>query len=102
MGTICLGQDLDQGKYNRYVSVYSRITRPVSGLKTVRQRAGRYVEVCYRGYEDSMEKPYHLIREYAERRGLRLGQEWYEDFLLDELTVKGYGDYIVKVAVEAL
>lgn len=49
-----------------------------------------------------MEKPYHLIREYAERRGLRLGQEWYEDFLLDELTVKGYGDYIVKVAVEAL
>ena len=102
VGTICLGQDLDQGKYNRYVSVYSRITRPVSGLKTVRQRAGRYVEVCYRGYEDSMEKPYHLIREYAERRGLRLGQEWYEDFLLDELTVKGYGDYIVKVAVEAL
>lgn len=43
-----------------------------------------------------------MIREYAERRGLRLGQEWYEDFLLDELTVKGYGDYIVKVAVEAL
>ena len=102
VGTICLGQDLDQGKYNRYVCVYSRITRPVAGLKTLRKRAGQYVEVCYRGYEDSMEKPYHLIREYAERQGLRLGREWYEDFLLDELTVKGYGDYIVKVAVEAL
>ena len=102
VGTICLGQDLDQGKYNRYVCVYSRITRPVAGLKTLRKRAGQYVEVCYRGYEDSMEKPYHLIREYADRQGLRLGREWYEDFLLDELTVKGYGDYIVKVAVEAL
>lgn len=102
VGTICLGQDLDQGKYNRYVCVYSRITRPVAGLKTLRKRAGQYVEVCYRGYEDSMEKPYHLIREYADRQGLRLGREWYEDFLLDELTVKGYGDYIVKVAVEAM
>lgn len=102
VGTICLGQDLDQGKYNRYVCVYSRITRPVAGLKTLRKRAGQYVEVCYRGYEDSMEKPYHLIREYADRQGLLLGREWYEDFLLDELTVKGYGDYIVKVAVEAL
>ena len=102
VGTICLGPDLDQGKYSRYVSVYSRITRPVSGLKTVRRRAGRYVEVCYRGYEDSMEKPYHLIRQYADRLGLRLGREWYEDFLLDELAVKGYGDYVVKVAVEVL
>ena len=27
------------------------------------------------------------------------GEMWYEDLLLDELTVKGYEDYVVRVMV---
>lgn len=102
VGAICLGADLDRGKYDRYVQVYSRIAKRVPKLNPVKRRAGQYVEVCYQGYEDSMEKPYRLIRAFADGRGLQLGQVWYEDFLLDELTVKGYENYIVKVAVEVV
>ena len=46
-----------------------------------------------------MEKPYRLISAFAGERGIRLGQMWYEDLMLDELTVKEYEQYIVKVMV---
>ena len=40
-----------------------------------------------------------LLRAFAGERGIRLGQMWYEDLMLDELTVKEYEQYIVKVMV---
>lgn len=102
VGAVCLGSDLERGIFDRYVKVYSRIAKNVAALRPVKRREGDYVEVCYRGYEGSMEKPYRLIREFADREGLRLGEFWYEDFLLDELTVRSYGEYIVKATVEVL
>lgn len=102
VGAICLGSDLNRGEYDRYVKVYSRISKRIAALKPVKRPAGNYVEVFYRGYLGSMEKPFRLIRDFAGREGLQLGELWYEDFMLDELTVKGYENYVVKVGVEAL
>ena len=51
------------------------------------------------GHLWDMEKPYRLISDFAGQQGIRLGQMWYEDLMLDELTVKDYEQYIVKVMV---
>lgn len=102
VGTVCLGSDLSRGIYGRYVQVYTNLDRNIQGLKTFKRPAGAFVEVCYAGYSDGMERPYTLISRFAEQEGLKLDEAWYEDFLLDELTVKGYENYITRGMVRIL
>lgn len=99
VGTICFEEDLKAGAYDRYARIYTRLDRRIPSLKPQRFPEGTYVEVCYRGYEGNMEKPYRMIRDYADRQGIRLDRQWYEEFLTDELTVRGYEEYTVRVMV---
>lgn len=99
VGTISLGTDLSCGIYDRYVQVYTNLDRKIPGLRTAKRPEGAYVEVCYGGFSNSMERPYVMISRFAEQEGLKLDDAWYEDFLLDELTVKGEENYITRVRV---
>lgn len=99
VGSIYLEDDFRHGVYDRCVKVYTKLEKKAASSKVMRRPAGEYVEMCYRGYEWDMEKAYGLISRFAGEQGLITGRMWYEDLLLDELTVKGYEDYIVKVIV---
>ena len=99
VGSIYLGEDMDQGIYDRYVKVYTRLDKKTASRRVQSRPEGVYVELYSRGHLWDMEKPYRLISAFAGERGIRLGQMWYEDLMLDELTVKEYEQYIVKVMV---
>lgn len=99
VGAVCYGQDLKEGRFDCYRRVYTRLDKRIPALKPLIKPAGTYVELYYRGYEGDMRKAYPVICDFAEERGIRLEEMWYEDILLDELTVRDYGDYVVKVAV---
>lgn len=99
IGSICRYEDLQNGMFENYTGFYTRIEGKVPGMKLVERPAGDYIEVCYRGYQWNMEYPYGLIQAYADHHGLIPDQLWYESFLVDELTVNHYEDYVVKVAV---
>lgn len=101
VGSICYKEDLEAGIYDRYAQIYTRLDRRIASLKPVRYPEGSYIELFYRGYEASMEKPYRMITDFAKRNGLSTGRLWYEEFLTDELTVRGYEDYTVQVLVQA-
>lgn len=99
VGSIYLGEDMDRGIYDRYVKVYTRLDKKTASRRVQSRPEGVYVELYSRGHLWDMEKPYRLISAFAGERGIRLGQMWYEDLMLDELTVKEYEQYIVKVMV---
>lgn len=99
VGSAYLGEDLCIGIYDKYVKVYTKLEKKAPSSRVMERPSGEYVEMCYRDYNWNMEKPYRLISRFAREMGLMTGQMWYEDLLLDELTVKGYEDYIVKVMV---
>ena len=99
VGADCLGKDLEAGKYDRYRSVYTRLDKRIPALKPYVKPAGTYVELYYRGYDGDMGKAYPVIRAFAEEQRISLDEMWYEDLLLDELTVRDTADYVVKVAV---
>lgn len=99
VGSVCYQEDLDKGLYDRYSQIYTRADKRIPSLKTERYPEGRYIEVFYRGYEATMEKPYRLVTEFAVKHGLRTVGKWYEEFLTDELTVKGYDEYTVRTMV---
>ena len=42
------------------------------------------------------------IMEYAERHGLTIGGHFYEDVILDDLSVNGYYNYMVKVSIKII
>lgn len=100
VGAICYREDLEQGFYDRYAQIYTRVDKRIKALNPERYPVGDYIEVFYRGYEASMEKPYRLVTEFAKLHHLRLGQKWYEEFLTDELTVGGYEEYTVRMLVQ--
>lgn len=99
VGAACQGSDLAEGKYDCYRSVYTKLDKRIPALKFCVKPAGTYAELYYRGYEGSMEKAYPILRDYAKVQGITLEESWYEDLLLDELTVRDDSEYIVKVAV---
>ena len=99
VGSIYLGEDLERGIYDRCVKVYTRLDKKTASRRVQSRPEGVYVELYSRGHLWDMEKPYRLISAFAKERGIRLGQMWYEDLMLDELTVKEYEQYIVKVMV---
>lgn len=101
VGAICRRTDLENGAFEQYVEVYTKTNRKLSLPNTKIQPAGEYIEVCYQGYEGNMEKPYRLISGFAREHGLFPGEEWYEEFLLDELTVRGYENFVVCVKTMA-
>lgn len=99
VGGICYGKDLREGKFDCYQKVYTQLDKRIPALKPFVKPAGTYVELYYRGYDGDMKKAYPVICDFAGRQGVSLEELWYEDILLDELTVRDYGDYVVKVTV---
>lgn len=99
VGSICLKEDLDRGIFDRYVKVYTKLEKKAVSSKVMKRPGGTYVEMCHKGYNWDMERSYRLITGFAARQGVSPGQMWYEDLMLDDLTVRRYEDYIVKVMV---
>lgn len=102
VGAVCRYEDLKRGEYSKYTDVYTRLDKKIPSVSLVVKPAGDYVVVYYKGYQSSMEYPFPLIDNYARERHLKLGECWYEDFVVDELTASDYDDYIVKVSVQVI
>lgn len=100
VGAICCYQDLLEGNYERYSHVFTTMEMRIPALKPVVKPEGTYIEVCYRGEEGNMRVPFELIQRFAKEQQIELGDLWYESFLINELMVKSYDDYIIKVSVK--
>lgn len=99
VGVIYRGEDLNNGIFSNYAKIYTRFEKKIPGLKTMRQLEGDYVEVLYQGYDGEMKVGYQMITKFAREQNLCLENDWYEEFIQDELTAKGYENYIVRAMV---
>ena len=100
VGGVCRLSDLKEGRFDYYRMVYTLLDRKIPALKPTVKPAGDYVELYYQGYDGTMEKAYRIIAEFGDRQGIQLDEMWFEDLLLDELTVRSYDDYVVRVSVK--
>lgn len=60
---------------------------------------GTYLSIYHTGGFDTIEDSYKKIIEYAQENNYSLEGYFYEDILQDELTVKGYEKYLIKLSV---
>lgn len=103
IGFIYLKENLQGGSYDRCVKVYTKLNakpdKRVEPDKIAKRVGGSYVEMYHQGYTWNRKKVYDLIYGFAAERGLAPGEMWYEELILDELSVRRYEDYMVKVVV---
>lgn len=90
-------------KYSRFYTVVSAAENNLperSGLSFV--PGGRFLVIYDRhGYANIHSNCRRLI-EYAEKNGLTLGESFYEDVILDDLSTEGYYNYLVKLSINVL
>lgn len=86
--------------YSRFYSVVDKEDLTASGYTgAVFDTGGQYLCIYDdQGYRNVHENCRKLLRHAAER-GMRLTSEFYEEVILDDLSVDGYYNYLVKLSI---
>ena len=90
----------DSYRYSHFYSVVDREDlRPEDYQHAHLDTGGRYICI----YDDQGYQNVHAncvkLMEFAEAQGLRITSDFYEEVILDDLSVKDYKHYLVKLAV---
>ena len=102
VGSISSYEALKKGKFDAYQKIFVKPDRRERNLEYMVKPGGEYLEVYYQGYQGDLAYPFPMLHGYAVENGLLLGDEWYEEFLVDELLSSGYDDYIVRISAKVL
>ena len=95
-----IGSMLERGR--GYTCYYSRVDRAPKGVAVYQKAGGTYLTLRHEtGYGD-VERGYEILERFASARGMTLEGTFFEDALLDELTVEGYDNYVLKLAARVL
>lgn len=60
---------------------------------------GRYLTAYHMGSFDNLGETYERIKTYASKNNIPLGNFFYEELLIDSLSVKSYNEYLIKISV---
>ena len=63
------------------------------------KEAGTYLTAYHTGGYETLYQTYERMMAYAHKNGYRLGEYFYEDVLLDDLSVKGYENYVLQISI---
>lgn len=84
-----------------YTHFYTRVDKPPRGTNCLIREAGNYLVAWHeRGYE-MVGECYTRLQDYAQKNELILCGCFYEDVLLDDLSVKGYDNYVLQLSIRA-
>ncbi|MDV2685614.1 MerR family transcriptional regulator [Alkalihalophilus lindianensis] len=88
------------GESVKYDYLYSKVNEPNYANLTIEK--GTYLIAYHENGYPSIEQTYNRLVKYAKDNELVLQGFFYEDILLDELSVKGIEKYLIKIFVQVL
>lgn len=91
---------IEQGVYDDYRSLYLLLDSPPKKVNSVLKPEGNYLFAYHKGHWDTMKEAYDRLFSYAKEHRLQLGDLFFEDMLLDELTMYGYENYVTQISVK--
>ncbi|WP_122643499.1 MerR family transcriptional regulator [Luxibacter massiliensis] len=95
-------KNITQGIYDNYHTFYMLFDTPPKKADYKIKPAGTYLFAYHKGHFHFLSHAYQRLMEYARMHSLSLDKNFYEDDLLDELTVEGYDNYLTRIAVRIL
>lgn len=84
-----------------YDYLFSRATKKSNHYNFVK-RKGMYLTAYHTEGYSHVKETYNRLLNFSYKNKLKIQGYFYEDILLDELSVKGYEKYLIKISVEIL
>lgn len=102
IGFIQYKEQLSKGIYDDYRTFYLLFPTPPGSHRCTVKPAGTYLYAWHSGHWDTLSETYLRLFSYAEEHSLLLDDHFYENDILDELTVHGPDQYLTQVSVRIL
>lgn len=102
VGYIQYFDTLQQGLYEEYHTVYLLFDRPPKGVSYNVKKEGIYLCAYHKGHWKNIKDTYQKLFAYSEINHLKLENDYYEDYLLDELTVDGPENYVTRISARVI
>lgn len=93
-------RDIRSGQYETYQCLYLETDSMTEVVPFHIKPAGDYLAAYHTGGYQTLGDTYRRLLNYASEKGLSLEGFFYEDNVLDELSVRGAENYIIKISVQ--
>lgn len=95
-------ENISRQIYNDYRRIYMLFDDPPRQVNYHTKLPGTYLCAWHKGHWEFIGQTYDRLHAYAKEHSLILDEDYYEDAILDELTISGYENYVTQISVEIL
>ena len=88
--------------YYNYSYFYTKLNKKENDAANYRKSCGKYAVIYHKGGYNNASLDYAKLVEYMKDHGFTMGDYFYEDVMLDELSMKGYDNYVLKISVQCM
>ena len=100
VGVMIDPQRLAKKEYLDYTHFYSRIEDVTQAQMVFLKPKGLYLVAYHRGSYDTTYQTYDRMIEFAKQNNLEFLGYSYEEFILDEISVIGYDNYLTQIQIQ--
>lgn len=100
MGEMVDSDNIIKGIYDKYDYFYTRVYEENKNIDVYKKKAGLYLIAYHNEGFYSIDKCYERIIKFVQENNLKFEGYFYEDVLLDELSVTGYDEYLIKISIK--
>ena len=101
IGGIIPASEIPEGEIYSYSHLYTRVSGRIKKAADIYVKpAGKYAVIYHRNGYSTASESYRTLFEFVKISGFVMGDYFYEDDILDELSMKGYENYMIKISVK--
>ncbi len=100
IGTMISKENIIEGNHDDYSFLYTKVMEKHPAHTFYSKPKGLYVVAYHKGSYKNISETYERILQFMESENLNLKSFAYEEYILDEVAVKGYEHYLTQIMVE--
>ena len=100
IGAVITWKHIQNGEFDRYSYFYTQVDKAPKGVALFCKPGGKYLTAYHLGGYNTVFQSYRRMVQYIQDNALNASAYFYEDVVLDELSMKGYENYVLKLSIE--
>ena len=100
LGAMINKENILLGVKENYSYLYTKIDSKLNCNSTFIKPKGIYVIAYHKGNYETIDSTYKKIIAFLNSFNLNIGDYAYEEYILDEASVKGYNNYLTEISIE--
>ena len=100
IGTMISKENIIEGNHDDYSFLYTKVMEKQPASTFYSKPKGLYVVAYHKGSYKNISETYERILQFMKSENLNLKSFAYEEYILDEVAVKGYENYLTQIMVE--